>query len=303
MSNIVVIGSSNMDLIMKMNRLPKTGETIADCEFSQAFGGKGANQAVGAARSGGNVTFITCLGNDEYAKSMVENFRKDGINTQYVFQAKNYPTGTALIMVGPKGENYITVAPGANYQLSASMIDRSKKVIQDASLVVLQCEILPATIEHVIDICSNVNVPVMLNLAPARNIKKEVFKKLKFLVVNETEAQFLTRIENVNLSNTDEASALLLEMGCENVIITLGENGSFMASNLTSYHIPSFKVKAVDTTAAGDVYCGSLATAISEDKDLRKAVTFASAASAIAVTRLGAQSSAPSRDEIEKQLK
>ncbi len=303
MNKIVVIGSSNMDHIMKTERLPKVGETIAECEFSQAFGGKGANQAVGAARSGGKVTFIACVGDDSNGKRMVENFKEDGINTQYIFQAKGHPSGSSLIMVGPKGENYITVAPGANYQLSRNMIDKVRKVIESAYLIVLQCEILPDTIEYIIEICSGLKIPVMFNLAPARNINENVFRHLKYLVVNETEAQFLTKMENVNLSNADEASGILLDIGCDNVIITLGESGSFIASRQSSFHVPSFKVNAVDTTAAGDVYCGSLATALAEGKELREAVKFASAASAIAVTRMGAQPSAPQRMEIDELLK
>ena len=303
MNDILVIGSSNMDLIMKMEHLPKTGESIADCTFSQAFGGKGANQAVGAARAGGKVTFISCIGTDAYGKMMLENFGRDNINTEFVFQTEDHPTGTALIMVGSKGENYISVAPGANYQLSPAMIDRCKAEIKKASIVVLQYEITEETTDHIISLCNSMNIPVIFNLAPAKKISEKSLKNLKFLVVNETEAQFLTGMEEVNLSNAEEASASLLALGPENVIITLGENGSYIASFREYFHSPSFKVKAVDSTAAGDTYCGALATALSMGKSLKEAVPFASAAAALAVTRLGAQQSTPYKEEIEEFLK
>ncbi len=298
MSGILVIGSSNMDLIMKMERLPQSGETLTDCSFSQAFGGKGANQAVAAARSGGEVTFVTCLGNDTYADMMIRNFKKDNIRTDYIFRSADQSTGTALIMVGSKGENYITVAPGANYQLTPKMINSLAEEIKNAAMVVLQYEILPETLDHIVSLCNDYRIPVLFNMAPARKVSEQVLKNLKYLVVNETEAQFLTGTQSVRLSNVEEAGFDILELGPLHVIITLGESGSYLASENNSFHVPSYHVKAIDTTAAGDVYCGSLATALAGGQDLPDAVTYATAASALAVTRLGAQPSAPFKKDI-----
>ncbi len=301
-SNIVVIGSSNVDFIMKMERLPKLGETVTDCTFIQVFGGKGANQAVGAARAGGNVIFVSCTGDDKLADLMIGNFKKDGIKTDFVFKEKDVPTGAALIMIGSKGNNYISVAPGANYRLSKSHIDKIKSQIRTAAIILLQYEILPETLKYIINICHDLKKRVVLNLAPAKPIEDKYLEKLSILVVNETEAEFLTG-KKVSTSKEIEAAALSLSgKGIEIVIITLGEEGSYIKTPVYKEKIPAFRVKAQDTTAAGDIYCGSLCVALVEGKSLPDAVRFASAASAISVTRLGAQPSAPSRREIESLL-
>jgi ribokinase len=298
-NNIVVIGSSNVDFIMKMEHLPKVGETVTDSIFMQVFGGKGANQAVGAARAGGNVTFVSCVGDDKFADLMIENFKKDGINTDRVFKEKDVATGAALIMIGLKGNNYISVAPGANYRLGKSHIDLARSIIEDASIILLQYEILPETLQYIIDVCHELKKKVVLNLAPARPIGYDYLKKLSILVLNETEAEFLTG-KNVSASGEIEAAAtFLLKKGIETVIITLGEEGSYIATQEYRDRINAFRVTAVDTTAAGDVYCGSLCVALVEGKTLADAVRFAGAAAAISVTRLGAQPSAPTRQEIE----
>jgi ribokinase len=302
-SNILVIGSSNVDFIMKMERLPKLGETVTDCRFMQVFGGKGANQAVGAARAGGNVTFVSCVGDDKIADLMIENFKKDKIITDFIFKEKNVPTGAALIMIGSKGNNYISVAPGANYHLKKKQVDKVKDVIRDATIILLQYEILPETLKYIIGICHGLKKKIVLNLAPARPIEDESLEKISILVVNETEAEFLTG-HKVNTQDEIEAAATsLLGKGIETVIITLGEEGSYIATGIYREKVAAFRVKAQDTTAAGDIYCGSLCVGLVESKSLQEAVKFAGAASAISVTRLGAQPSAPSRLEIEEFLK
>lgn len=301
-NNIVVIGSSNVDFIMKMERLPKVGETVTDSIFMQVFGGKGANQAVGAARAGGKVTFVSCVGDDKFADQMIENFQKDGIITDWVFKEKDIATGAALIMIGSKGNNYISVAPGANYRLSKSHIDQARSVIEDASIILLQYEILPETLQYIIDICHELKKKVVLNLAPARPIGYDNLEKLSILVVNETEAEFLTGINVSPPGEIETAATFLLKKGIETVIITLGEEGSYIATQDFRKKINAFRVTAVDTTAAGDVYCGSLCVALVEEKPLQDAVRFASAASALSVMRLGAQPSAPTRQEIESFL-
>lgn len=303
MAGILVIGSSNIDLIMKMQHLPQTGETVTDCSFMQTFGGKGANQAVGAARSGGKVTFVSCVGDDAYGKAMIENLSRDHINVNFVWKEQDIPTGTALIMIGSRGENYISVAPGANYRMTRESIDKVREVIKESSLVVLQYEILPDTLEYIVNLCHGTYVPVLLNLAPARKISSGALKKLKYLVVNETEARFLAETKKVDPSNVNTIAGKLLDLGPEIVIITLGESGSYIASRSGVMDVPAFRVTAVDTTAAGDVYCGALATALVENRALGDAVLFASAAAALSVTRLGAQPSAPFRNEIDEFIR
>lgn len=284
---------------MKMERLPKLGETVTDCTFMQVFGGKGANQAVGAARAGGEVTFVNCVGDDKFADLMIENFRKDGINTDFVFREKDIASGAALIMIDSKGNNYLSVAPGANYRLKKFHIDKVKYVIRDAAIVLIQYEVLPETLEYIIEVCYSLGKKVVLNLAPARPIREEYLKKISMLVVNEVEAEFLTGKTVSSREEIEQAAITLLAKGIETVIITLGKEGSYVATPEKMEKIPAFRVDAQDTTAAGDVYCGSLCVALVEGKSLSDAVKFAGAASAISVTRLGAQPSAPTREEIE----
>ena len=300
--NIVVIGCSNVDFFMKMDRLPRLGETVTDCTFMQVFGGKGANQAVGAARAGGKVTFVNCMGDDKFADLMLENFKKDGMNTDFVFREKDIASGAALIMIDSQGNNYLSVAPGANYRLKKPHIDKVKQVIQDAEIILLQYEILPETLKYIIDICHDLGKKVVLNLAPARPIEEIYLEKISILVVNEVEAEFLTGNKVGTSDEIELAAASLLKKGIETVIITLGKEGSFIATGEHRERIPAFKVEAQDTTAAGDVYCGSLCVALVEGKSLSEAVMFANAAAAISVTRLGAQPSAPTRGEIESLL-
>ena len=303
MSNIVVIGSSNVDMLMKMDHLPARGETVTDAVFYQVFGGKGANQAVAAARSGGDVAFVNCVGDDAFAKPMVDNFKQDGINTEYVFRETGISSGTALIMIGEEGDNYLSVAPGANYRLTPEYIDTVEELIRNADIVLLQYEILPQTLAYAIEKANHHNVKVMWNFAPAREIDRSLLSRVDILVVNEVEAGFLTNKKVETDEEITEAASDLLAMGVKTVILTLGSNGSFLATDEGNSRIPAFKVDAVDTTAAGDTYCGCLATALTEGKSLERSVIFASAGAALSVTKMGAQPSAPTRREIDEFLK
>lgn len=302
MSKITVIGSTNIDLIMKMKNLPVKGETLTGGEFLQTFGGKGANQAVGAARAGAAVTFITCVGDDHYGIQCIENFKKDGIDTSHIFTEKGIATGTALIMIGAAGDNMITVAPGANARMTAEHIDQVSDVIMDSEYVLLQYEIPRETLYYVIERCAEREKRVIFNLAPAGDFDEEHVRLLHTLVVNEVEAESLAGRPVKNMEDIKKAAVILQEMGPKNVIITLGAEGSYVASGKYYEKIPAYSVDALDTTAAGDVYCGSLAVALLEGLPMHKAVGFASAASAISVTRMGAQPSAPYRSEIEKLI-
>ena len=296
---ITVIGSSNVDMIMKMEKLPRLGETVTDAEFFQVYGGKGANTAVGAARAGGKVNFVNCVGDDIFSDPMVENFRKDGINTDFVFKENGISSGTALVMIGGKGDNYLSVAPGANYRLTPAYIDKAVNVISEADIILIQNEIPAETIKYIIARAWSMGKKIMYNFAPAKPVSDIEWEKISYLVVNETEAEFLSGQKVETDEEIKAAAALLAGKGASNVIITLGERGSYVHSGDLKMMLPAFKVEAADTTAAGDIYCGSLAVALTEGKSLGEAVSFAGAASAISVTRIGAQPSAPKRDEID----
>lgn len=300
---IVVIGSSNVDLLMKMDHLPEKGETVTDAEFFQVYGGKGANQAVAAARAGGNVAFVNCVGEDAYTPQMVQNYKNDGIDTRFVFQEKGVASGHALIMIGGEGMNYLSVAPGANYQLTPDKINEAMPVIEQAAMIVMQYEIKGETIKYVIDIANRKGIPVMWNCAPARAFDVSYIPKINILVLNEVEAGFLAGIPVENEADAEKAAVILVEKGVEKVIITLGSKGAFVLTKTEKISVPAFKVEAVDTTAAGDTFCGAFAVALVEGKSLKDALQFASAAAAISVTRLGAQPSAPTQAEIEAFLR
>ena len=299
---IVVIGSSNVDLIMKMDHLPEKGETVTDAEFFQVYGGKGANQAVAASLAGGEVAFVSAVGEDAYTPQMVENYKIDGIDTRFVFEEAGIASGHALIMIGNQGNNYLSVAPGANYKLTPAKIDEALPVIEEAGIIVMQYEIPEETIKHVIDLANARNIPVLLNFAPARDFDFFYIPKVDILVLNEVEAGFLAQMKVENERDAEKAALKLVEQGVEKVIITLGSQGAIVVTTEEKVSVPAFKVNAVDTTAAGDTFCGTYAVANVEGKSPEEALRFASAAAAISVTRMGAQPSAPSRIEIDEFL-
>jgi ribokinase len=299
---VVVVGSSNVDLVMKMPRLPKVGETVTDCVFAQVLGGKGANQAVGAARAGGAVVFVACVGDDGYGGQVKESLRQDAIDTRFVSREPGVASGTALIMVGGEGHNYLAVAPGANYRLTPAHVDRAREAIAGAAIVITQCEILPESLDRVIALGAELGKPVMLNLAPARPVSAASLAKLAYLSDNETEAEFLTGLEVASERDVETAAEALLAKGPKTVVLTLGARGAYVAGHGGGALVPGFAVAAVDTTAAGDVHCGALAVALVEGRPLLEAVRFANAAAALSVTKLGAQPSAPKRQDIEALL-
>jgi len=300
---VVVVGSSNVDLVMKMPRLPKVGETVTDCVFAQVFGGKGANQAVGAARAGGDVAFVSCVGDDGYGEQVIASLRQDGIDTRFVSREPGVASGTALIMVGGEGQNYLAVAPGANYRLTPAHVDRAREATSGAAIVISQCEILPETLDHVIALGAEIGKPVMLNLAPARSVSAASLARLAYLSVNEIEAEFLTGLKVATERDVETAAEALLAKGPKTVVLTLGARGAYVAgAGVSGTLVPGFAVDAVDTTAAGDVHCGALAVALVEGQPLLEAARFANAAAALSVTKLGAQPSAPKREDIEALL-
>lgn len=302
MEKILVIGSTNMDIIAMVDHLPVPGETVGNGNLARAHGGKGANQAVAAARAGGKVTFITCIGEDDDGKKMHDSFREDGINTDQVSIIPEVPTGTALIFVDRNGENCIAVAPGANNYLSNAIIDQAEALIKDSDLVLLQLEIPFETIRHICKLASRHQKRIILNPAPARKLDEDVLGSLEYLVLNETEAEIIAG-QKVTDDNMEAVCRAIKDMGPEHIILTLGSRGSYVFDKKVQQYVESFTVKAVDSTAAGDTFCGAFAVSIlSGDQDIITAVRFANAAGALSVTRQGAQTSIPGVKEIEEFL-
>lgn len=285
-----------------MSHLPAPGETIGQARFMQSLGGKGANQAVAAARLGGSVTFVTSLGNDLYADMLKKHFREEGIITDYIVDDSDNPTGIALIFVAEDGENCIAVAPGANGSLLPSSIESFSEVLDDADIIVMQAEIPYDTIKQIALTASERGKKVLFNPAPACHIDAELMPIIDILVVNELEAEFISGIPYSN-SNLEEISYTLIEAGARNVVITLGSGGVYMNNGTDAIRIPGFKVNAVDTTAAGDTFCGALAVACAAGEIDFESLKFANAAAALAVTRSGAQPSIPVLEEVNKFIK
>jgi ribokinase len=301
-NSILVIGSSNTDMIVKVARIPAPGETILGGEFATAGGGKGANQAVGAARAGGVVTFIARLGQDMFGDRALAGFMAEGINVDYVIRDPSSPSGVALIFVGKDGENSIAVAPGANGKLTPADVAKAASVLRGASVLVLQLETPLETVEAAAQLAAAAGVKVILNPAPARPLPDTLLERLYLLTPNETEARLLTGVAVDDEKGAARAADALLARGVQNVIITLGARGALVASRGGKHLIRAYKAKVVDTTAAGDIFNGTLAVALAEGKPLPDAVRFATAAAAISVTRFGAQTSAPTRKQIERLL-
>jgi len=300
---IVVVGSSNTDMIIKVPWLPKPGETILGGKFSTASGGKGANQAVAAARAGGDVTFLARIGDDMFGQKAKEGFIKDKINVEYVLTDESEPSGVALIFVAEDGENSIAVAGGANTNLSPSDVQKQSDVISSADILVMQLETPLETVHQAASIASDNGVKVILNPAPAQELSDDMLGHISILTPNESEAELLTGIKVDSEEDAGKAADVLMGRGVETVLLTMGPRGAYIATAEFKELISGFKVKAVDTTAAGDVFNGALAVAIAENKPIREAISFANAAAALSVTKLGAQPSAPTKEEIDKFLK
>jgi ribokinase len=298
MGRILVIGSSNTDMVIKTNKLPGPGETILGGTFLMNPGGKGANQAVAAARLGGKVTFIAKRGNDLFGNQAIGLFMREGIETKYVVKDMTLPSGVALITVDASGENSIVVAPGSNGNLKEEDIPPRIFESRKYEILMLQLEIPMETVEYSAQKASENGMKVILNPAPACNLSDKLLRNTWLITPNETEAGMISGVPITDLASAERASVIIQERGVKNVIITLGETGAYVKSENYWGLIPGIKVDPVDTTAAGDVFNGALAVAISEGKDIYEAVIFANKAAAISVTRMGAQASAPYRTEI-----
>jgi ribokinase len=298
MSRILVIGSSNTDMVIKTKKLPVPGETILGGTFLMNPGGKGANQAVAAARLGGKVTFITKRGNDLFGNQSVGLLMREGIDTQYIIKDEVHPSGVALITVDSEGENSIVVAPGSNGYLVPSDIPTSLFKSGKFEILLLQLEIPVNTVEYSALTAHENGIKVILNPAPAQPLSDDLLKYIWLLTPNETEAEILTGVKVNDSFSAEKAATILQARGIKNIIITLGPAGAYVKSESFTGMVSGIIVETIDSTAAGDVFNGAVAVALAEGKDLGQAAAFANIAASISVTRMGAQASAPYRREI-----
>lgn len=294
---IVVIGSSNTDMVVKAKSLPQPGETIMGGTFLMNAGGKGANQAVAAARLGGNVTLVAKVGDDIFGSKCVEGYKREKINANYIFVDRSAPSGAALVMVNDQGENCIVVAPGANAFLSPDDINEVEHLFF-AGIILLQLEIPIETIEAVVLKAKAYQKKVIINPAPAQMLSDEILNGLFLITPNETEASLLTGISVKDEYTASKAAEILMNRGVQHVIITLGKNGAYFMDKTNSFSVKAPEVNVIDTTAAGDTFNGAIAVAITEGMGWRDAIKFAVEAASVSVTRMGAQASVPYREEV-----
>jgi len=296
---ILVVGSSNTDMVIQANHLPGPGETILGTSFFMNPGGKGANQAVAAVRLGGEVSFICKTGNDIFGKQSKTLFEQEGINTSNLFSDTSHPSGVALITVDKNAENCIVVASGANATLSRGDLMKCTAAFEEATIILMQLEIPLETVDYVAETAAANKIKVILNPAPACELPDTLLSNISIITPNETEAEMLSGIKVDSIESAEKAARAIQARGVKTVIITMGSNGAFVLDEARFAHIAGYRVNAVDTTAAGDVFNGALAVALAEEKSVMEATAFACNAAAISVTRLGAQSSAPYKKELE----
>jgi ribokinase len=297
---IVVVGSVNTDMVVKSDRIPAPGETVVGGTFMMAAGGKGANQAVAAARLGAQVTLVAKVGRDVFGDQALENFRGEGIATEYIVADPQAATGVALILVDRSGENLISVASGANAALSAADVARADAAIRAADVLLMQLEVPLDTVRCAADLAAAAGVSVILNPAPAAALDDALLSRVTILTPNESEAQRLTGIAVVDEPSALAAGENLLARGVQNVIITMGARGALWIARGRHCRFPAVAVEAVDTTAAGDAFNGSLACGLAAGESLETAIRQGCLAGALAATRLGAQPSLPTAAELRK---
>jgi ribokinase len=303
MSKLVVVGSLNMDLVVRTPHLPRPGETILGREFITVPGGKGANQTVATAKLGATVSMIGRVGSDDFGRALRENLRAAGADDRCVSTEDSAASGIAIIEVDDSGQNTIVVAPGANAHVARADVDAARSIIVSSQAVIAQLEIPLDTVECALSTARAANVLTILNPAPAQALSTELLALVDLLVPNESEAALLTGIEVTDDVSAEQSARQLHERGAGIVVITLGARGALALSEGKTWRIPPFHVAAIDATAAGDAFVGALATAYATQRDLDAALREASAAGALAATRLGAQPSLPTRAELDEFLK
>ena len=300
---IYIIGSSNTDMVVKAERLPSPGETILGGNFLMNAGGKGANQAVAAARLGGHVSLIANVGGDLFGRQAIEQFNLENINTDFITMDPVHPSGVALINVDAQGENCIAVAPGANGNLTPALLRPFFSSLTSPAIVLVQLEIPIPTVEFIITQCDALSIPVIVNPAPANKLQEDRWKQVFAITPNESEAELLTGIKITDDRTAKKAALVLHEKGIKNVVITLGKRGAYWSTENNGGFVEAPSVTSIDTTAAGDCFSGAFTVALAEEEALPHAVKFACAAASISVTRMGAQASMPSRKEVNDVLR
>ena len=296
---LIVVGSLNMDLVVRAPRHPRPGETLIGSQFQTFPGGKGANQAVAAARLGAKVRMIGRVGQDAFGDALLQTARQDGVDTTFIRRDPNAATGVALITLDEAGQNTIVVASGANMQVSAQDIEQAAAAFEGASLLLMQLECPLEAVEAAAELAQRYGIPVVLNPAPARPLPQSLLARVDYLLPNQHELQLLAEGE----ADYATAAARLISNGVRNLVVTLGEEGALLVTPQSQETLPAFKVPVVDTVAAGDAFAAAFCVALAEGKSLRDAVLWGNAAGAIAVTRPGAQPSMPNREELNQFLK
>ncbi len=300
MPKIIVVGSSNTDMVVKTQRFPEPGETIIGGDFFMFPGGKGANQAVAAARAGGDVTFICSVGDDVFGQSALEGYRDEGIDVNAAKIVKDAASGVALITVNGEGENEIVVASGTNTNLSPIYVSEVMEEMDNDGIFLTQLETPIETIEYLARYSKLTDQPLIINPAPAQKLSDAILDGLFLITPNETEAKILTGISVDDDPSMEAAAQALLDSGVQHVIITLGSRGAFFMNREEKFLVPSHQVKVIDTTAAGDVFNGVLTVCLSNNMGWRESIAYANKAAALSVTKMGAQGSAPYKEEINK---
>ncbi|PZE22810.1 ribokinase [Paenibacillus xerothermodurans] len=299
-ANIVVVGSINQDIVVRSPKLPVKGETVLGEDYFMVPGGKGANQAVAASRLGTNVAMIGCLGKDVFGEQMLQHLKAEGIDTSHITMLADHATGIALIPVTSSGDNFIVVSPGANMQLKASHIEQGEDVIKNAHAMLVQLEIPLDAVRAALAIAKKHDVLTILNPAPAVQLSDDIYALTDIITPNETEGNQLVAGDAEKGLDADEIITKLIAMGVGNVLLTRGGDGTAFREPQGIREFPAYKVDVVDTTAAGDACNAALAVALAEERSFGEAVAFATKAAALTVTKRGAQSSLPSRDEVDR---
>lgn len=300
---IVVVGSLHMDLTVKAKTIPRFGETILGDEFKISPGGKGANQAVAAARLGANVTMIGRVGTDLFGDRVIENARMQKVNIRHIIRDSGTRTSLSLIMVDYRGNNIIAVAPGADSKCCLEDVDRAEPIIESSDALLTQLETPIPVVARALDVAFRHGVITILNPSPACELPMRLLEKVQILTPNETEAEVLSGVRVADISSAKKAAAKILQERVHNVVLTMGKKGALIATTKNVIHLKSPRVNSVDTTGAGDAFCGALAVAVSSGKELKEAVTYANCAGALATMKVGAQKALPTKEELEEFMK
>lgn len=298
MAKILVVGSINMDLVVRVPHSPQPGETVLGGDFETFPGGKGANQAVAASRMGGEVTMVGRVGHDDFGDTLIKGLVEDKVKTTHVIKDSDESTGIAMIAVAADGENLIVVASGANLKVSSEDVNNARSLMRETDILLLQLEVPLETVGEAVDLAAAYDVPVVLNPAPAQSLPRSIYANVDVLTPNQNELATLTEEEDI-----EKGIRKLRKWGVKNLVITLGANGARVVTDEFDQRLPAHEITAVDTTAAGDAFNGALAVALAEGKPILEAVRYGMAAGAMAATKRGAQPSLPTRDAVESLMK